>query len=139
MPTPSIHAVIAAVEEASLFGERCATQARRLQLPASAPLTVLGDGAEWIWNLKQHHFPAADGLLDVFHGRSHVADGVKEVFGEGNDQTKQQTERGQQRLLADGYGGVTAWVGERAGQIPVGGDGAALGSLLNSFAAHRSD
>lgn len=137
LPPPSVRAVIVAVEEASLFGERCAAEARRLQLAESAPLSVLGDGAEWIWNLQQRHFPAADGLLDVFHGRSHVADGVKRVFGEGNDQTKQQTARGQQRLLADGYAGVTEWVGELASQIPVAGDGAALGSLLNYFAAHQ--
>lgn len=137
LPPPSVRALIAAVEEASLFGERCAAEARRLQLPESAPLSVLGDGAEWIWNLQQRHFPAADGLLDVFHGRSHVADGVKGVFGEGTDQTKKQTERGQQRLLADGYGGVLEWVGELAGQIAVGGDGAALGSMLNYFAGQQ--
>lgn len=96
-----------------------------------------GDGAEWIWNLQQQHFPAADGWLDVFHGRSHVADGAKGVFGEGRDETKKQTERGPQRLLADGYGGVTEWVGEITGQIPIGGDGAALGGLLNYFAGRQ--
>jgi hypothetical protein len=137
LPSPSVRAVIAAVEEASLFGERCAAEACRLQLPPSAPLSVLGDGAEWIWNLQQAHFPAADGLLDVFHGRSRVAEGAKGAFGEGTDRAKRQTERGQQQLLADGYAGVTDWVGEIAGQIPVGGDGAALGGMLNYFAGHQ--
>src|SRR5205807_9687789 len=102
-------------------------EACRLQLPDSSQLSVLGDGAEWIWNLQQRHFSEADGLLDVFHGRGHVADGAKAIFGEGNDETKKQTARGQQRLLEDGYGGVTEWVGEVTWQIPAGGDGAALG------------
>jgi hypothetical protein len=137
LPPPSARAVLAAVEAAALFGERCAAEARRLQLPACEPLSVLGDGAEWIWNLQQQHFPAAAGLLDVFHARGHVADGVKGVFGEGTDENTRQTERGQQRLLADGYGGATEWVCELAGQIPVGGDGAALGSMLNYFAGHQ--
>lgn len=137
LPKPTARAVIAAVEEASLFGERCAAEARRLQLPSSSPLSVLGDGAEWIWNLQQRHFPETDGLLDVFHGRSHVADAAKGVFGEGTEQTGKQTERGQQRLLEDGYAGVTEWVGEVAAQIPVGSDGAALGSMLNYFAGHQ--
>ena len=137
LPAPSVRAVLAAVEEASLFGARCAGEARRLHWPEAAPFSVLGDGAEWIWNLQQQHFPAADGVLDVFHARSHVADGAKSVFGEGHADTSKQMERGQQMLLADGYVGVTAWVGELAGQIPVGGDGAALGSLLNYFAAHQ--
>jgi hypothetical protein len=137
LPKPSVRAVIAAVEEASRFGERCGAEARRLQLRDSAPLSVLGDGAEWIWNLQQRHFPDADGLLDVFHGRGHIADGAKGVFGEGKDETKKQTESGQRRLMEDGYCGGKEWVGEVASQIPVGGDGAALGSMLNYFAGHQ--
>lgn len=137
LPTPSARSVIAAVEEAALFGERCAAEAHRLQLAEASPLSVLGDGAEWIWNLQQRHFPDAAGLLDVFHGRGHVADGAKGVFGEGTDATQQHTQRGQQRLLEDGYWGVTQWLGEVASQIPVGGDGAALGSMLNYFAGHQ--
>lgn len=137
LPNPTVRSVIAAVEEASLFGERCAAEARRLQLRDASQLSVLGDGAEWIWNLQQRHFADAAGLLDVFHGRGHVADGAKGIFGDGTEATKQQTERGQQRLLEDGYYGVTEWVGEVASQIPVGGDGAALGSMLNYFAAHQ--
>ena len=137
LPKPTVRSVIAAVEEASVFGERCATEARRLQLPDAAPLSVLGDGAEWIWNLQQRHFSDAAGVLDVFHARGHVADGAKGVFGEGTAETKQQTERGQQRLLEDGYCGVTEWIGDVAAQIPVGGDGAALGSILNYFYCNR--
>ena len=41
------------------------------------------------------------------------------------------------RLLADGYWGVTEWVGEITGAMPAGGDGAALGGLLNYFAGHQ--
>lgn len=137
LPKPTVRSVIAAIEEASLLGEHCATEARRLQLPDSAQLSVLGDGAEWIWNLQQRHFPDAAGLLDVFHGRGHVADGAKGVFGECPEETKTQTERGQQRLMEDGYCGVTEWMGEIASLIPLGGDGAALGSMLNYFAGHQ--
>ena len=125
LPPPRVRAVIAAVEEASLFGERCADEARRLQLPASSQVSVLGDGAEWIWNLQQRHFPDAAGLLDVFHGRGHIADGAKAVFGDGGAETTKQTAQGQQRLMEDGYVGVTEWVGELASQVLVGGDGSA--------------
>jgi hypothetical protein len=137
LPKPTVRSVIAAVEEAAVFGERCGAEARRLQLRDSSQLSVLGDGAEWIWNLQQRYFSDAAGLLDVFHGRGHVADGAKGIFGEGTEETKKQTERGQQRLMEDGYYGVTEWVGEVASQIPMGGDGAALGSMLNYFASHQ--
>lgn len=137
LPPPGVRTVIAAVEEASLFGGRCAAEARRLQWPDSSSMSVLGDGAEWIWNLQQRHFSEAAGLLDVFHGRSHVADGAKAVFGEGSAETKKQTGQGQHRLMEDGYVGITEWVGELASQIPAGGDGAMLGSMLNYFAGHQ--
>lgn len=137
LPEPTVRSVIAAVEEASLFGERCAAEARRLQLPDLPQLSVLGDGADWIWNVQQRHFPDADTLLDVFHGRGHVADAAKSVFGEGTEETKTQTACGQQRLMEDGYCGVTEWVGEVASQMAAGGDGAALGSMLNYFAGHQ--
>lgn len=137
LPAPTARSVIAAIEEASTFGDRCAQEARRLQLTAFSPLSVLGDGAEWIWNLQERHFPQADGLLDVYHGRAHVATAAKQVFGEGSAEGKKQAEHGQQRLLEDGYWGVTEWVGELAGQIAAGGDGASLGTMLNYFAGHQ--
>jgi hypothetical protein len=137
LPAPTARSVIAAVEEAAVFGERCAREARRLNLTDFSALSVLGDGAEWIWNLQQRHFWGADGLLDVFHGREHVATGAKQALGEGRDDTKKQTTQGQNRLMEDGYWGVTEWVGELAGQMPADGDGAALGSMLNYFAGHQ--
>ncbi len=137
LPAPTARSVIAAVEEASVFGQRCATEARRLDLKDFSQLSVLGDGAEWIWNIQERHFSGSDGLLDVFHGREHVATGAKRVFGEGTAETTKQTASGQQRLMEDGYWGVTEWIGEMAGQIPAGSDGASLGSVLNYFAGHQ--
>lgn len=138
LPAPTARSVIAAVEEASIFGEHCVTEARRLELTDYSALSVLGDGAEWIWNLQERRFTEANGLLDVYHGRGHVSDGAKGVFGDGTAETKKQTENGQRRLMEDGYCGVTEWVGEVAAQIPAGGDGAVLGSMLNYFAGHQS-
>jgi hypothetical protein len=33
---------------------------------------VLGDGAEWIWNLASQHFPGAIQIVDLFHARQHL-------------------------------------------------------------------
>ena len=32
----------------------------------------MGDGAEWIWNLADIHFPGAIQILDIFHAREHL-------------------------------------------------------------------
>jgi hypothetical protein len=51
LPAPTVRSVVAAVEEASAFGERCAAEAERLELTDPEQLSILGDGAEWVWNL----------------------------------------------------------------------------------------
>jgi len=136
LPAPAVRSVVAAVEEAAAFGPRCAEEAARLGLTDPEELSVLGDGAEWIWNLAGQHFEGSMQLLDVWHGAEHLGDGARAVFGEG-DRAKEQAKQGRQCLLKDGYAGVTEWVGSLAGQVPKGGDGAALGGVLNYFAGHQ--
>lgn len=137
LPAPSVRAVVAAIEEAARFGDRCGVEAQRLGLTTPSDLNVLGDGADWIWNLAQHQFPGAAENLDIYHAAEHLAEAARRVFGEGTAATQTHTERGRTRLLADGYAGVLEWVGELSGQIPAGGDGAALGNLLNYFTGHQ--
>jgi len=137
LPAPAVRSVVAAVEEAATFGDRCTAAAQRLALTDPRALSVLGAGAEWLWNLAERHFPGAQGLLDIYHGSEHLAAGAKAVFGNGTPAAHAQEQRGRQRLLEDGYWGVTEWVGELAGQLPAGGDGATLGSVLNYFAGHQ--
>jgi hypothetical protein len=137
LPAPAVRSVVAAVEEAWAFGERCLAEAGRLELFEPKDLSVLGDGAEWLWNLSARHFPGATEVLDNWHGAEHIADAAKALFGEGSVLAREQAERGKHRLLEDGYWGVTEWVGELARLMPVAGDGASLGSLLNYFAGHQ--
>jgi hypothetical protein len=135
LPGPAVRSVIAAVEEAELFGSRCAAEAERLALTDASALTVLGDGAEWLWNLAGERFAGAAQLLDIYHGAEHLAGAARAVFGDGK--ARAEGERATIRLLEDGYWGVMDWIGEISGQFPAGGDGAALGSTLNYFAGHQ--
>jgi hypothetical protein len=137
LPAPAARTVLAAVEEAASFGVRCATEAQRLAWTEPEALSVLGDGAEWIWKLAGQHFPGASEVLDIHHGREHVAAGAQAVFGEGTAEAQQWGATGRLRLLEDGYWGVTEWVGELSGQIPAGRDGASLAGVLNYFAGHQ--
>jgi len=50
---------------------------KRLGLTADTRLTVLGDGAEWIWNLAADRFPGAAGVLDVYHAIERIAGAEK--------------------------------------------------------------
>lgn len=137
LPAPTVRSVVAAIEEADLFGERCAIEAKRLGITDLTQLNVSGDGAEWIWNLREKRFPGSTQNLDIFHGAEYVADAANKVFGQGSAEARQEGERATLRLLEDGYWGVSDWIGEIAGRIPVGGDGASLGATLNYFAGHQ--
>jgi hypothetical protein len=137
LPAPSVRSVVAAVEEAGAFGARCAAEATRLGLTDPKALSVLGDGAEWIWNLAEQRFPGASQCLDFWHAAGHLGDGAKAVLGPGVE-AETALDRGKTKLLEDGYCGVVEWVGELGLEIPAGGDGAALGPVLNYFAGHQT-
>jgi hypothetical protein len=136
LPAPAVRSVVAAIEEAERFGSRCAAEAARLDLDAST-LSVLGDGAEWIWNLAQQRFAGAAQNLDIYHAAEHLGAATRQLFGEGNAEARLQGERATLRLVQDGYWGVVEWLGELSGQLPAGADGASLASTLNYFAGHQ--
>ena len=35
-------------------------------------LTVIGDGAAWIWNIATAKFPEATQIVDLYHAREHM-------------------------------------------------------------------
>jgi hypothetical protein len=137
LPAPSVRSVIAAVQEAEGFGGRLQAEAQRLGLTDPAALSVLGDGAEWIWNLANARFGGAAQLLDVYHALEHVAVVGRAAVGEGAALVP-WLEAARRQLLGDGYAGICAIVAQpqadAEGQRRVG---AVAGEVLNYFAAHQ--
>src|SRR5262249_36294882 len=83
LPAPSARSVVAAVEGRQGFGARVEAEALRLGLPLSEGLTVLGDGAEWVWGLAEDHFHGAAQVLDVWHGAQKLAEAGRAALGAG--------------------------------------------------------
>jgi len=136
LPRPCARSVIAAVEEASAFGERCAAEAGRLGLSAES-LSVLGDGAEWIWNLAGAHFAGATQVLDVYHGCEHLAAAGRAALGDG-PQGSRWLEEARGKMIGDGYWGVCeAIAGLGADPATAARLGAAGAAALNYFAGHQ--
>ena len=46
---------------------------------------MLGDGAKWIWNLADEHFPDAVQIVDRFHAKPHLSDVGKALYGATSD------------------------------------------------------
>ena len=55
----------------------------------AARQAVLGDGAIWIWNLADEHFPDAVQIVDRFHAKQHLSDVSKSIYGAGSDLAQQ--------------------------------------------------
>ena len=60
------------IETAEQFGNRIYAEAQRLGLENAGQVIFLGDGATWIWNLAEQHFPKAIQILDFYHAREHL-------------------------------------------------------------------
>jgi len=71
---------VGAIESAEAFGERIYAEAVRRGLEAAEQVVILGDGAQWVKNLAQMHFPYALVIVDLYHARQHVSDLCKVLF-----------------------------------------------------------
>ena len=69
-----------AIETAEEFGKRLYLEAWNRGWSRAEKKVVIGDGAEWIWNIAQQHFPGAIQIVDLFHARQHVWDLARKLF-----------------------------------------------------------
>jgi hypothetical protein len=149
LPAVSVRSVVACVEEAQAFGQRCKREAERLGICVvttqdvaadHSGLSVLGDGAEWIWNLAGQQFPGAAQALDVYHGVEKLAEAGRQGLGRGTTAMEQWLEGAREKLIGDGYCGVCEVLAEPL----AGGDeeaqarmNAKAGEVLNYFCGHQ--
>jgi hypothetical protein len=63
-----------AIETAEEFGKRIYLEAWNRGWNRAQNKVVMGDGAEWIWNLAAQHFPGAVQIVDLYHAREHLWD-----------------------------------------------------------------
>jgi hypothetical protein len=71
---PASSTYLASFAPAAEFGVLMAAEARRRGAGCIRQLTILGDGAAWIWNLAATHFPQATQIVDLYHAREHLHD-----------------------------------------------------------------
>jgi hypothetical protein len=65
----------------SAFAERVFREATRRGFDRAPRRVVLGDGAVWIWNLADEHFPGATQIVDRFHAKEHLSQVAKAIYG----------------------------------------------------------
>ena len=97
-------------EAPSEFAPRVEREATRRGFERAARRVVLGDGAQWIWNLASEHFPDAIQIVDRFHAKQHLSDVAKAIYGAGSDLGEQ-------------------WATQRHDELDAGDIDAVLGAL----------
>ena len=65
---------IATFEPAGAFADLVKAEGIRRGADHVRQLTILGDGAAWIWNIASSKFPEATQIVDLYHARQHLHD-----------------------------------------------------------------
>ena len=101
--------------EPAPFTRRVLREAARRGFDAAERRVVLGDGAAWIWNIADEHFPGAVQIVDVFHAAEHLFDIGKAVYGDDNDLARAWARKRRDELLAGDFDDMLRAIGAHAG------------------------
>jgi len=91
-----------AIENAEQFGKRLYVAAWKRGWSRAENKVVMGDGAEWIWNLAKQHFPGAIEIVDLFHARQHLWDLARLLYPNDTKRRNACIGRHQKRWLDQG-------------------------------------
>ena len=67
------------------FATRVLRETSRRRFDHAIRRVILGDGAAWIWNLADTHFPGAIQIVDRFHVKEHLSNVAKIIWGGSNE------------------------------------------------------
>lgn len=112
----------AGLEPAAAFGRRLAVVAHAVGAETAPRLAVLGDGAAWIWNLADEHFPGAVQIVDWFHASERVWELGRAQYGEATPETAAWVEVQLTRLAA----GAAATLAADWARLPLRGEAATV-------------
>jgi hypothetical protein len=91
-----------AIETAEEFGKRIYLEAWNRGWNRATKKVVVGDGAEWIWNLADLHFPGAVQIVDLYHARQHLWELARRLYPNDPVNQKAWMKVHQKRLLDKG-------------------------------------
>lgn len=99
---PGSTTYVGAIETALEFGQRIYVEAWKRGWSRAKQKVVLGDGAEWIWNLVAIYFPGAVEIVDLFHARQHLWELARRLHPNDDKGQKRWIKIHQDRLLDEG-------------------------------------
>ncbi len=74
---------VASTDNAEAFGLQLWSELETRGLDPQTFAQVIGDGAPWIWNLADLHFPGVTQLLDFYHAAEHLHETAVALWSDG--------------------------------------------------------
>jgi hypothetical protein len=108
LPRPHARVIQAAIRTGDQLGPGWWRMAVRLGLSDTTRITVLADGAKWIWGQVAEHLPGAVGVLDIYHASEHLWAAANRYFGDGTAQARVWVRDSREALLRHGASGLLA-------------------------------
>jgi len=136
LPSTTARVILADIEEIETFRYDWRTWADRLGIGSGPAISVLGDGAEWIWNAADAQFPQCRQVLDVYHALEYVSDAAKALYGEGSAEAQARYAAGENELLVGGWPGICRWVAEELACENTDARQKAVAPLVNYLSKH---
>lgn len=103
LPAATARLAFAAIEKSDRFGSRWGRWIRRLDIRDTSKVSVIADGARWIWEESSMHLAGAEEVLDVFHALQRVSETSKAIYGEGTEAATTWADDVGRDLLASGW------------------------------------
>jgi hypothetical protein len=80
------------IKEAEEFGRLMYLKGRQQGAHKAEEIVFAADGAKWIWNLVEEHFPDAVQIVDWYHAAEHIWAVAHAVYGEGSNAAQEWAE-----------------------------------------------
>lgn len=87
---------------AAKFGELMWAEAQARGWEAARYQQTIGDGAKWIWNLADEHFPLSQRTVDWYHANEHLH-GVAQFLYPDNERSRHRWSNQAETLLFQGH------------------------------------
>ena len=87
-----------AIETADEFGCRIYAEAKRRGIGRAKKVCVIGDGAQWIWNIADEQFYGATQIIDLYHAREHYWNVGKVFFADYKKKLNRWTDKRRKEL-----------------------------------------
>lgn len=108
LPAPHARVIQAGIRTGDQLGPGWWRMAVRLGLSDTTRITVLADGAKWIWSQVAEHLGGAAGVLDIYHAGEHLWAAATRRFGDRARDARAWVEAQRGTLLRSGASGLVA-------------------------------